>query len=212
MVDIKRLIIDNEKLKSLVLDLEEKIDTHNKSVISSDSTIRQQIEVLTRHTLSKKTIDWMSQKDVLVKSAGEMEAINTKLRRFEMKEYNSSSLLNSVAVDMDNFVNEGRNVSVTTTRTITTGNVVDNGVQVIGTTRVNSESSVVNNSYNNEVVMGGQASTSTVTRTSSTNGGITILEGVSSSTVTQTSTTSTSSIGGNTVYYETTNNSAQFRK
>jgi hypothetical protein len=111
----------------LVLDLEDKIETHNKTVISSDSNIKQQIELLTRHTLSKKTIDWMSQKNVLVKSAGEMEALNNKVRRLEMKEYNSSSLLNSVAVDMDNFVNEGRSVT-TNTSTITTREIVDHGV------------------------------------------------------------------------------------
>jgi hypothetical protein len=161
LADIKKLIIDNEKLKSLVLDLEEKIDTHNKTTLSSDTTIRQQIELLTRHTLSKKTIDWMSQKEVLVRSAGEMEALNTKVRRLEMKEYNSSSLLNSVAVDMENFVNEGRSVSVSTTRTITCQDIIDNGVRTV---EVRNSNNLNNGNYTSSetvVESGNPFSTST---------------------------------------------------
>lgn len=126
LADIKHLIINNEKLKSLVLDLEGKIDAHNKQVVSNDSNIKQQIELLTKHSLSKKTIDWLSQKDVMVRTAGEMEALNAKVKRMEMKEYNSSSLLNSVAHDMDSFVNENRSVQVST-RTINTKEIVDHG-------------------------------------------------------------------------------------
>ena len=124
--DIKSLIINNEKLKSMVLDLEGKVESHNKQILSNDGNIKQQIELLTKNTLSKKTIDWMSQKEVMVKTSKEMEAINSKVKRMEMTQFNSSSLLNSVNADMDNFVTEN-NSSNMHSRSISTGNIKDNG-------------------------------------------------------------------------------------
>ena len=124
--DIKSLIINNEKLKSMVLDLEGKVESHNKQILSNDGNIKQQIELLTKNTLSKKTIDWMSQKEVMVKTSKEMEAINSKVKRMEMTQFNSSSLLNSVNADMDNFVTEN-NSSNMHSRSINTGNIKDNG-------------------------------------------------------------------------------------
>jgi hypothetical protein len=104
--DIKHLIINNEKLKSLVIDLEGKIEAHNKTVSSNDGNIKMQIELLTKHSLSKKTIDWNSQREVMNKSASEMLALNNKLKRIEMQNFTSSSLLDLVPKDMEKFVKE----------------------------------------------------------------------------------------------------------
>lgn len=110
LADIKGLIITNEKLKSMVLDFEGKIEVHNKQVVSNDVSIKQQIELLTKNSLSKKTIEWLSQKEVISKTVKEMEAINEKVKRMEMKQFNSSSLLSSVAVEMEGYMSESKSV------------------------------------------------------------------------------------------------------
>ena len=85
MGDIKKLITNNERLKALVEELEGRIESHNQQVINNDTNIKQQIEILTRQSLSKKTIDWNSQKEIMDKTANEMQAINNKVKRLEMK-------------------------------------------------------------------------------------------------------------------------------
>merc|ERR1711957_940618 len=112
--DIKGLIINNEKLKSMVLDLEGKVDDHNKQVLSNDGNIKAQIELLTKNTLSKKTIEWMAQKEIIVKATKEMEALNTKVKRMEMTQFNSSSLMDSVTGDMNSFATENKSIGMST--------------------------------------------------------------------------------------------------
>jgi len=181
--DIKKLMINNEKLKVLVLELEGKIDNHNKQVISNDTNIKQQIELLTKHSLSKKTIDWLSQKEVMVKTSGEMEALNAKVKRMEMKEYNSSSMLSSVAADMDNFSKENRSVAVTSSTIITKG-IVDHGY---GSVEYNTIEDVVESVAPRMITSNSE--------TKSTNNG---------TTVTKTSTTTTKNAGTNSTNNGTT--------
>ena len=123
--DIKDLIVNNEKLKTLVLELEGKIESHNKEVNANDLSIRTQIELLTKHSLSKKTIDWYSQKDVLLKAANDIEALNIKVKSMETKEFNSSLLLSSVSSEIDTVLRETSTTKLT--GTIITREIIDNG-------------------------------------------------------------------------------------
>jgi glutathione peroxidase-family protein len=175
--DIKKLIINNERLKALVLELEGRIESHNQQVIGNDISIKQQIEVLTRQSLSKKTIDWNSQKEVINRTGAEMEAINSKVKRMEMKEFSSSSILASVTDDMESFTKANR-TTVVTTSTITAGEITDQGYTMNSYVSGNSShllrnSNIVQSSYvTNEVYSNNIPANNTVsfTTTTTTNG------------------------------------------
>ena len=167
MGDIKKLITNNERLKALVEELEGRIESHNQQVINNDTNIKQQIEILTRQSLSKKTIDWNSQKEIMDKTANEMQAINNKVKRLEMKEFNSSSLLNSVTEDMDQFTMENRTV-IQTKSTILAREIHDEGYVLSNKNYENSSYSEihrVNHSENTFV-------TNVVTHNTSTNNNV----------------------------------------
>lgn len=112
--------------RAVILDLEAKIDLHNRSVGGSDSNIKQNIELLTRTSLSKKSIELKSNLDNLLKSSEDLEALKTKVKRIEMNKFSGSAALGSIAMDLQNIVSSEETTSIKTSKIITKDYFVEN--------------------------------------------------------------------------------------
>lgn len=92
LIDIKNQLSINEHLKNKIAELIRRIENHNQNVSSMDSAVKQQIEILTRHTLTKKAIDLEQDfnKDVL-QSNSNIESIRMKLSKIEAQKLYKSN-------------------------------------------------------------------------------------------------------------------------
>ena len=111
LADFKININANERLRQLVIDLENKIESHNKSVIGIDISIKQHIEQLTRQSLAKKNIDYRSNKDVVKKMKSDHELIISKIENYTKQNLSFSELLPKYSLDINssNFISDGNN-------------------------------------------------------------------------------------------------------
>ncbi len=96
--DIKEQIDINEKLRGLVGELMLKIESHNLNVGSLDSQIKQQIEVLTRHSLSKKYIDALPNTDILRNSEKNLQILKGKVVKLETDKLHKSQVFSSSSI------------------------------------------------------------------------------------------------------------------
>jgi hypothetical protein len=112
--------------RSVILDLEAKIDMHNRTVGGNESNIKQNIELLTRSSLAKKSIEIKSNVDNLLKSSEDMEALKTKVKRIEMNKFNGSKCLGSIAMDLQNIVSSEETTSIKTSVIITSDSFKNN--------------------------------------------------------------------------------------
>lgn len=103
LVDIKNQISINELLRNLVYELTSKIEMHNQQVGGLDALIKQQIEILTRQTLSKKTIDVNNKNntDVIKKASGEADTIRNKVGRIESQKLFKSAVFDNINLTLD---------------------------------------------------------------------------------------------------------------
>jgi len=95
LVDIKSQIQINETLRMFIFELQSKIESHNQQIGGLDSAIRQQLEILTRQTLSKKSIEY-NQNDAVKKSQNEIEALRAKVGRIESAKFNKSAVFSNM--------------------------------------------------------------------------------------------------------------------
>ena len=119
MIDVKGLMLQLEQYKQVILELEAKIDTHNRSIGGSEGNMRQSIEILTKTSLSKKSIELKSNMDNLLKGSADLEALKTKLARMEMNKFSGSKNLGSIATELNNIVSSAETTSVKTSKIIT---------------------------------------------------------------------------------------------
>jgi hypothetical protein len=108
-----------EHYRQLILELEAKIDAHNRSVGGSEGSMKQNIELVTKTSLSKKSIDVKSNLDYLLKGSADLEALKTRVKRIEMNKFTGSQALGSIALDLQNIVSSQETTSIKTSRIIT---------------------------------------------------------------------------------------------
>jgi len=137
LVDIKTQISINEGLRIFIFELQSKIETHNQQVGGLDAAIRQQLEILTRQTLSKKSIEYNQNNDAVRKSQNEIDTLRVKLGRMETAKLTKSAVFSNVNISLSN----DYNTSIDTTKTT---NVITNN-----TTRYFDNAVYQNNSNNN---------------------------------------------------------------
>jgi chromosome segregation ATPase len=96
IVDIKNQLSINEHLKNKLSELMRRIEVHNQNVISMDSAVKQQIEILTRHNLTKKVIDLEQDfnKDVS-QSNSNIESLRMKLSKIESQKLYKTGIFNN---------------------------------------------------------------------------------------------------------------------
>ncbi len=96
--DAKEQLSLNESLRNLCLELLNKIDLHNQSVGGNDLAIKQQIELLTKHSLSKKVIDMNKNYSNEVSLAcNSINNLRTKLGKTEAAQLNKSAVFSNLA-------------------------------------------------------------------------------------------------------------------
>lgn len=100
LADFKININANERLRLLVSDLENKIETHNKSINGIDLNIKQQIENLTRQSLAKKHIEYTSSRDVVSKIKSDHEFIISKIENYTKQNLSYSEILPKYSFDI----------------------------------------------------------------------------------------------------------------
>lgn len=153
LVDIKNQISINEALRMFIYELQSKIESHNQQIGGLDSAIRQQLEILTRQTLSKKSIEYNSNNDAVRKSQSEIEALRTKLGRIESAKLTKSAVFSNINITIDSGSNKNVNVSNNNAsqyvRYIVENNVLNQSVSQNNSSNVivSSTPSNVNNVY-----------------------------------------------------------------
>ena len=105
--------------RKVIFDLEAKIDAHNRSIGGNETTLKQNIDMLTRSSLAKKSIDIKSNVESLLKSSEEMEALKTKVKRIEMNKFTGSQALGSITLELQNIVSSSETTSIKTSKIIT---------------------------------------------------------------------------------------------
>lgn len=101
--DIKNQISNNEQLRSIIIDLQGKIETHNQTIGGYDNAVRQQIEILTRQTLAKKNIEYNqnTNDNMVKKTTNEMDTLKMKVGRMESQKLNKSAIFSGVGFQID---------------------------------------------------------------------------------------------------------------
>jgi chromosome segregation ATPase len=127
--DLKNMMVQCDHYRQVILDLEAKIDLHNKSVGGNEGNLKQSIEVLTRTSLSKKSIDMRSNLDNLMRASVEIEALKSKLMRLEMNKFTGSQALGSITKDLEEIVSSEETVSVKESKIITSDSFLDKGIK-----------------------------------------------------------------------------------
>lgn len=122
--DIKSLMLQLDHYRAVILDLEAKIDAHNKSVGGNESSLKQNIETLTRTSLSKKSIEIRSSVDNLLKASEDMEALKTKVKRIEMNRFNGSQYFGSIVTDLQKIVSSDETTVVRSSVIIQRGEII----------------------------------------------------------------------------------------
>lgn len=112
--------------RQVILELEGKIDLHNRQVGGNENNLKQNIELLTKTSLAKKSIDMKSNLDSLLKGTEDLEALKTKLKRIEMNKFSGSQGLGSITKDLQNIVSSEETTSIKTSKIITSQSFVEN--------------------------------------------------------------------------------------
>lgn len=112
LLDIKNQLQINEVLRNLVFELLNKIEMHNQSVGGLDLAIKQQIEILTRQTLSKKAIDIDRNYNIDINQAtNNIDGLRQKLGKIESQKLYKSAVFNTINYSVDGF-KTGSNTTV----------------------------------------------------------------------------------------------------
>ncbi len=111
LVDIRSQISVNESLRSFIYELQSKIESHNQQVGGLDVAIRQQLELLTRQTLAKKSIEY-KQNDTVIKSQNEADALRVKLGRIESAKLTKSAVFTNVGISLDDDSNDNKRINI----------------------------------------------------------------------------------------------------
>jgi len=146
LVDIKTQISFNDTLRLFIFELQSKIENHNQQVGGLDSIVRQQLEILTKHTLSKKSIEY-NQIEAVRKSQIEVENLRSKLGRIESYKLTKSSVFSNVNISLS--LNNNDDVDANRTKNVITNNPTryfDN--LVYQNKAINNPNSNVTNYYN----------------------------------------------------------------
>lgn len=101
--DAKTQIVINEALRMFIAELQGKIETHNQQISGLDAAIKQQLEILTRQTLSKKNIEFNQNNDTIRKSQNEIEALRSKISRIETQKLTKSAVFVNIDKILNNF-------------------------------------------------------------------------------------------------------------
>lgn len=110
-----------ENYRKVITELEGLIELHNKSISGGETNVKQNIEVLTRSTLAKKSIEIKSNVDNLLKGSADLEALKTKLKRIEMNKFSGSQALGSIVGELQGIVSSSETTSIKTSRIVTSG-------------------------------------------------------------------------------------------
>jgi len=106
LIEIKNQISTNELLRNICFELIGKIEMHNNSIGGLDSQIKQQIEILTRSTLSKKFIDVERNYSGDVSQASlNIETLRQKIGQIESQKLYKSAIFNSFNFTFEKPVN-----------------------------------------------------------------------------------------------------------
>ena len=124
--DVKNLMMQLDVYRQVIIDLEAKVDLHNKSVDGTQINMKQNIDLLTRTSLSKKSIELKSNITNLLKSSEEIEALKTKVKRIEMNKFSGSQVLGSIAIDLQNIVSSEETTSIKESKIITSETFLQN--------------------------------------------------------------------------------------
>ena len=153
LVDIKNQIAINEALRMFIYELQSKIESHNQQIGGLDATIRQQLEILTRQTLSKKSIEYNQNNDAVRKSHSEIEALRAKLGRIESANLTKSAVFSDFSISTENVSNKSvkvisnNNISNQFVRNYLENNVLYQSNSQNNTNIVSSSNNNVNNVY-----------------------------------------------------------------
>jgi len=124
IVDIKNQIQINEALRMFIFELQSKIESHNQQVGGLDTSIRQQIEILTRQSLSKKSIEYNQNSDIVRKSQSEIEALRAKVGRIQSASLTKSAVFLSIG-NLSNEIIPSSNNATEITLVSTTPNAIN---------------------------------------------------------------------------------------
>jgi hypothetical protein len=103
LTDFKIIINANEKLRQLVFDLENKIESHNKNILGIDISIKQHIEQLTRNSLANKNIIYESNKNYISKMKSDNELMFNKIELYDKHNLSFIEYLPKIKIDINNF-------------------------------------------------------------------------------------------------------------
>lgn len=142
LIDIKQQISINEALRKLVIELMNKIEEHNHTIGSLDMQIKQQIEILTRQSLSKKYIDALPSIDVVTKSEREMLALRSKVGRMETEKLHKSQVFESSSQNV---------IEVFEKKEIFTNNSIHFQGEVSGGSAISSNVTNINSNVSNNI-------------------------------------------------------------
>ena len=92
VLDIKSQLSINDGLRAFIYELQMKIENHNNQVINLDQAIKEQIENLARHSLQKKVIEYNPNREIIIKSQNEIEAVRSKLGRIQAQNLTKSHI------------------------------------------------------------------------------------------------------------------------
>ena len=124
--ELKNLMLQTDHYRQVILDLEEKIDNHNRSVGGSENNLKQSIDQLTRTSLSKKSIDLKSNVDNLLRNSEEVEALKAKLMRMQMNNFTGSQSLGSITRDLEEIVTSEETIRTKETKIVTSDSFLEN--------------------------------------------------------------------------------------
>lgn len=109
--DLQLNVNNNEKLRHIINNLENKVDNHNNNVGGMDIAIKQQIEGLTRNSLAKKYIDYNSSKDIIDKAKNDNTLFNNNVDKYNLQKLSASHVISKFG-DFDNVIITNSNNSV----------------------------------------------------------------------------------------------------
>ena len=110
LVDLKNQMEINESLRSIIFDLQGKIESHNQQVGGNDLAIKQQIELLTRQAAVKKSIEYNPNNDLVNRCQNEVQGLRAKVGQIENQQLYKSQAISTLNFNNDfDYVSNPRN-------------------------------------------------------------------------------------------------------
>ncbi len=97
--DLKIQISKNEKLLLIIVDLEAQIEQYNRTQVGGDIQLKQQLELLQRLSIEKKSLNYHSYKEEVRATQSELSGLKMKIERLQSKTFNKSAVVQSISIN-----------------------------------------------------------------------------------------------------------------